>query len=270
MDACPSLSPSLSCLLQSSCPTLKASYSYSQNPAQMSPTTISTVCEFPDPSAPFYPLKPTCPDWYDNEHAPARTKVPGITSAARYKALDGDAPTYLALYDLDNISILTSPPYTSLRESASSNEKSIMQRSGSIQRRAYTLISSVGDGPKEGPASPWIIIVEAEFKDTEEAKKEIDKFYDDEHIPMHTKVPGFIRARRWKLDSWTELANGDKEPSAAPRKFITVYEMAIDSKVYVASKEHQELINTPWMKESTEKWVVSKKARQYELWKNFM
>ncbi|KAH8833082.1 hypothetical protein DL96DRAFT_1584602 [Flagelloscypha sp. PMI_526] len=208
-------------------------------------------------------------DWFDNEHGLARIKLPGVHTTARYQALDGEPPSYLALYELDDLSVVTGAGWTSLYAKASDNEKQVISRAGTLHRRGYTLLTDTGPSPSTSTnVAPWIVIVEAEFKDTEEALKEIDEFYAQEHIPMHTKVPGFIRARRWKLDSWKELANGDKE--TAPRKFITMYEMSIDSKVYIASKEHQELIHTPWMKDSTERCVVSKKARQYKLGKQLV
>ena len=40
-------------------------------------------------------------DWYDHEHGPARLTVPGFRTAMRYRALDGERPSWLALYELD-------------------------------------------------------------------------------------------------------------------------------------------------------------------------
>lgn len=43
-------------------------------------------------------------DWYDNVHIPQICSVPGFTSARRYKvagAAAGDAPAYLAVYEID-------------------------------------------------------------------------------------------------------------------------------------------------------------------------
>ncbi|TDE11813.1 DUF4286 family protein [Jiangella asiatica] len=48
--------------------------------------------------------------WYDEEHLAERLAVPGITSARRFRALQG-GPRYLALYDLDGPDVVASPAY---------------------------------------------------------------------------------------------------------------------------------------------------------------
>jgi hypothetical protein len=44
-------------------------------------------------------------DWYNTEHLPELLAVPGILSAARYKAVKG-GPKYLAFYELENVGVL--------------------------------------------------------------------------------------------------------------------------------------------------------------------
>jgi hypothetical protein len=39
--------------------------------------------------------------WYNEEHMPERLAIPGVLSAARYKAVDG-GPIYLACYELES------------------------------------------------------------------------------------------------------------------------------------------------------------------------
>src|SRR5437868_14007985 len=49
-------------------------------------------------------------DWYDTEHIPERLAVPGFLNAERW--LGGANPRQsVALYDLDSVSVLQSPPY---------------------------------------------------------------------------------------------------------------------------------------------------------------
>src|SRR4030095_208550 len=43
--------------------------------------------------------------WYKTEHLPELLAVPGIHSAARYKAVKG-GPKYLAFYELENVGVL--------------------------------------------------------------------------------------------------------------------------------------------------------------------
>jgi len=48
--------------------------------------------------------------WYDTEHIAERLSVPGFETALRYVCIDG-APRYLAMYDLANPDVLSSPAY---------------------------------------------------------------------------------------------------------------------------------------------------------------
>jgi len=50
-------------------------------------------------------------DWYNTEHLPELLAVPGILSAARYKAVKG-GPKYLAFYELENVGVLRTSAFT--------------------------------------------------------------------------------------------------------------------------------------------------------------
>lgn len=52
-------------------------------------------------------------DWYDNEHIPQRTEVPGLLSIERFVCTDG-WPRYLALYDWDTLDVLSGPEYKAI------------------------------------------------------------------------------------------------------------------------------------------------------------
>jgi hypothetical protein len=51
--------------------------------------------------------------WYDSEHIPERAAVPGFLSACRYVCRSG-FPRYLAVYDLESLSVLQSPGYRAI------------------------------------------------------------------------------------------------------------------------------------------------------------
>ena len=51
--------------------------------------------------------------WYDTEHIPERARVPGFKTALRYVALSG-YPRFMAIYDLDRVSVLDSPEYAAV------------------------------------------------------------------------------------------------------------------------------------------------------------
>ena len=54
--------------------------------------------------------------WHGGHHVPQRLTVPGILRATRYKAVGGDSPDYLTVYDLADIAVLDSAEYRRLAE----------------------------------------------------------------------------------------------------------------------------------------------------------
>jgi hypothetical protein len=51
--------------------------------------------------------------WYDTEHIPERTAVPGFETGLRFVCIDG-TPKYLAMYDLAQADVLDSPAYQAI------------------------------------------------------------------------------------------------------------------------------------------------------------
>jgi hypothetical protein len=49
--------------------------------------------------------------WYDSEHVPERSAVPGVLTAIRFSSITAAAPKYLAMYDLESESVLESDAY---------------------------------------------------------------------------------------------------------------------------------------------------------------
>lgn len=43
--------------------------------------------------------------WYDSEHMPRLAALPGVRGTARYRAVEGASPVYLALYELEGMDV---------------------------------------------------------------------------------------------------------------------------------------------------------------------
>ncbi|KAJ3576655.1 hypothetical protein NP233_g297 [Leucocoprinus birnbaumii] len=134
-------------------------------------------------------------DWYDNEHAPARLTVPGISTAIRYKSNDSQTPSWLAIYDLSSPSITKSPPYLALRDSASANEKSLIPRLPILQRRIYSLINS-RTSPDLSSSLPGQYVLVIFWSVPKELDEEIHKWYDEEHTTEISKSPGLATRKK--------------------------------------------------------------------------
>lgn len=79
-------------------------------------------------------------DWYENEHIPLRTqRLSTFRSAARYRAIDGIIPKFVALYTVSDPATFKDPEYTGLRELRSEREADVMGRLGVIDRRVSGL-----------------------------------------------------------------------------------------------------------------------------------
>ena len=140
-------------------------------------------------------------DWYDNEHGPARLTVPGISAGYRFRALDDQAPPWLAYYEMKS-GALDSPEYRALAASASAREKSIMSSLAALDRRVYELISDSGAASEEPP--PVVLAVSMSVHPGMDA--DLAAWYADEHIPMLLAVPGWRRVRRFRLIAGTAPA----------------------------------------------------------------
>jgi hypothetical protein len=128
-------------------------------------------------------------DWYDNEHAPARLSVPGVRSGYRYRALDGQRPTWLAWYELD-LTALDSPEYRAVRERGPREQK-VVERLATLDRRVYAQIDDQGEPTTEPPV---VVAVALSTRDEDG----LDAWYRDEHIPLLHTMPGWRRTRRYR------------------------------------------------------------------------
>jgi hypothetical protein len=144
--------------------------------------------------------------WYDNEHVPARIRLPGWLTARRYVAAadpgdpgnEGDAKSFLACYDLENLGVLRQQPYIAMREQRSAAEQRILGLIPPMDRRVYRRTDPPDSSAHQlGTCGALLLCVwwqpapgtEAAFHD----------WYRQEHIPMLSQVPGWLRSRRFEL-----------------------------------------------------------------------
>jgi hypothetical protein len=183
-------------------------------------------------------------DWYD-EHALARLTVPGFSNAVRYKATDAETPSWLAIYEIASASIASSEPYKALAMQGSEKEKNLIPRLALLNRRVYELLTVKTRPALSTSDLPGKYLFVVTFLVQPELDEEFNNWYEQEHIPELSKVPGWQRARRYKLDSSVELAHG---PAATPENpvhnYLTLHEWDRDG--YVAFPEFTATLITPW------------------------
>jgi hypothetical protein len=170
-------------------------------------------------------------DWYDNEHGPARLTVPGFRGVLRYRALDEQRPTWLALYELDSPEVIDSPGYKALAGQASDRDKAILAALGTLERRVFEQISE--DGSPVGRPAPVILAVSLSVPAESEA--DLAAWYTEEHIPMLLQVPGWRRIRRYRLVRGLDGPGPD---------FLSLHELA--GPEVLEEPGYRAAISTPW------------------------
>lgn len=84
-----------------------------------------------------------------------RLQLPFIDTGTRYRATDRQAPTWLALYDLKSISILSDPSYLALRDNRSEKEVKVLNGVPTTERNAGELISTKGSFSEDASVLVW-------------------------------------------------------------------------------------------------------------------
>lgn len=132
--------------------------------------------------------------WYDTEHIPERLRVPGFLSAQRWLAVD-DARLSLVLYDLSDISVLSSPAYEAIAgANLSPWSKRIIAKCKSFRRlEAVQMVP----GDELSPAGAAALLFVGMNVDPA-IEEEFNRWYNEEHLPRLLAVPGVLSARRYR------------------------------------------------------------------------
>ena len=168
-------------------------------------------------------------DWYDTEHIPERQRVPGFGTCERWISV-ANPKHAVASYELDSLAVLQSDAYKAI---AYENLSVWSKRVGKMAQRMMRFDGTqTNPGDAVAPAGCGGLLVNAMNVDPEH-EAEFNDWYDGEHIPALSKVPGVVSARRYKdltgshrylalyhLES-AEVAMGDAWKTAAQSDWTT-------------------------------------------------
>jgi pimeloyl-ACP methyl ester carboxylesterase len=215
-------------------------------------------------------------DWYNNEHGPGRLRLKFCHNGFRYRASDISSsapasetrPEWMAIYDLEDMDYLTQDVYTSLRKEPvqTQRERDTMKKI-KVDRKFYDFVKEwkASDFKKlENVASEGegnvMIHVGFTLQSGEDKEKELEKWYNEEHVSMLQKVPGWRRTRRF-VTSYLDLQDGK------PKEFIALHEYA--PKNGLGGPEFQAAVTTPWTEKISASVVQEKRRRVYDLYYTF-
>ncbi|KAI0319756.1 hypothetical protein OF83DRAFT_1162783 [Amylostereum chailletii] len=208
-------------------------------------------------------------DWYDNEHVPLRIDVPTFSSWTRWEQIDGQKPSWAAYYDLESFEATQVPPYSRLAETRSEREKGILPKLEVLDRRTYEVYTGHPGTPPSTLYDPkksagFMVLVEADLKPEHEA--DFNRWYDEEHIPLLAKAPGWVRSRRFVIKDDSCIGAEGAKRTEKPLKYLTVHEWTVQD--FPDSPGYKHATNTPWRTEVMEN--VTKKARRvFKLYKEW-
>lgn len=165
----------------------------------------------PDPTLPVSQFH----DWYNNEHGPTRLRLPFVANGFRYRASDppnagtDEMPEWMAIYDITDMDALMQPPYLRLRDPPVKSHREIDTMSRiKVVRKLYDFVESRESNAfkpldcisNEGQGNVMVAAFLHLYPGADR-KAALDKWYRQEHIDMLSKVPGWLRTRRYVTSS---------------------------------------------------------------------
>ena len=133
-------------------------------------------------------------DWYDSEHLPERERVSGFLLCRRWIGAD-DRQVSVATYDLESVDVLKKPGYLAI------GGENLSPWSKRITARVERLMRFEGDqilpGDQLPPGDAGGLLLNA-MNIAPELEAEFNEWYDKEHIPALSAVPGVLCARRFR------------------------------------------------------------------------
>jgi pimeloyl-ACP methyl ester carboxylesterase len=202
-------------------------------------------------------------DWYNNEHGPNRLRLPFILNGLRYRAIDGLKPEWMAIYDTPDLENFTLPSYTKLRSRSEQSQREIeIMPKISISRGFYCLEEEesrknfVRPENIEEIGTSHILVAAKVTLNGKTHQSQYEEWFDKEHIPLLSKVPGWRRSRRLSYSVLNENHDSVTEVLGLH---------GYDSTAGLESEEFQSATNTAWRQEVFRTAVKEKHRRVYEL-----
>ncbi|KAJ7472406.1 hypothetical protein B0H11DRAFT_2237063 [Mycena galericulata] len=168
-------------------------------------------------------------DWYNNEHVPLRLNhLPSFLTGARFSASDSLAPSWLAVYDIDDTTTFQHESYTRLRANRSPREANLVQRLQILDRRTYEFVSDSGESaltssykptnPTKALITHWINVPDGD---------DAFRAWSEEALSALKGVEGWVRSRTYKCIDNFKTGTGIPEGPEAQvvPKYLAVHEL---------------------------------------------
>lgn len=199
-------------------------------------------------------------DWY-NESVTLHLADPTFHSWARFKAVDGQKPAYAAYYDLSSHNAALVALKSTL---AKIGDAGVSERFEALDWRTYEVYT--GSTPLLEPSelydpkvtAPYTLFAGVSVR--EEDEEELNRWFDEEHIPMLSKMPGWVRSRKFVLKDAGKTGGQEGRPP----KYLAVHEWTTGPEEREASEEYKAAVSTEWMARVA-KTMTAMERRQFGL-----
>lgn len=169
-------------------------------------------------------------EWYDTEHLPERERIDGFLTASRWINRD-DPKVSLGFYDLTSVGVLDEPGYQAVSgDNYSPWSKRILGRAASLERYEAEQIAPGDQTSPDGAKGLYFVGIDV----AEDTEDEFNRWYQEEHLPVLSNVPGVIAARRYRS-------------RLGPRRYLAVYH--VEDPSIPGSPAWLEASETPWTHE---------------------
>ncbi|KAE8442325.1 hypothetical protein EG329_003458 [Mollisiaceae sp. DMI_Dod_QoI] len=212
-------------------------------------------------------------DWYNNEHGPTRLRLPFVSNGFRYRASDlagsppsESMPEWMAIYDITDMDELTKDAYLRLRDPPVKSQREVDTMAQiKVDRKLYDFLEEkhnekfleLESVENEGEGNVMVAVF-LTLLPGDGVKEELDKWYREEHIEMLSKVPGWVRTRRF-------MTSGI-DPKA-PVEYLALHEYKPQNGL--GGPEFKAATSTKWNDEIMSKVVKEKRRRVYDLYYTF-
>ncbi|KAJ8502561.1 hypothetical protein ONZ45_g11639 [Pleurotus djamor] len=207
--------------------------------------------------------------WFDEEHIPALTGLRDFHTFTRYKAVDDKKPSWLTLYDVTSPEVVNDKEVQAVSTTISEDGLAVVSDIAMLNRRVLSLkvARSAPNTPSTLRGKVLLLIL---MQPSVALEEELVKWYEEEHMDVFSKTPGWIRGRVYKLEEGPiELAeNPSADVSTNPDlKYLAIHELA--DKDGLASPEAQNSLNTPRGQALKEDIGDKIEQRVFEIYKEF-
>ncbi|KAJ6283815.1 hypothetical protein J3E71DRAFT_351238 [Bipolaris maydis] len=201
-------------------------------------------------------------DWYENKHIKDVLVLPDAVAAVKYQAVErpvkdgGEERTYSG--DMPWLVVYELPDMVGFRES--DGFKNMSQRNPPTQAEIDTIYMNTqfairfyeevqrfeGEKAKENGPAKFIISGALEPPSDIASTTDFDKWYREEHIPLLSRMPGFIRSRRYEVKTaYTIKQLQPSDDMQIVPKYYALHEFGGEALPW---KQIEESVGTEWAK----------------------